>query len=128
MVRIIHGCLLASIVAYAFIMLYVPAQAATSPDRVLLPIFASLSVALLIIGFVVRAKTIGHALETLRQRPDDAHSLAQWRKGVVVTDALAEAVVLYGVVLHFLGWPIGYSAAFMAAGAFVMLIWFPQRP
>ena len=43
------------------------------------------------------------ALEALRTKADDIALLGRWRSGAILSATLAEAVVLFGVVIHLLG-------------------------
>ena len=126
--RLLHGALLVSVVLYGLILWRVPAQNSRPLDASMLVALGALSVVMIAVGVAVRAKFIREAFETLRIRPDDAGSLAHWRKGDIVSAALAEAVVLYGVAIHFIGGSTRQVAPFFVVGAIVMLLWWPQRP
>lgn len=126
--RIVHGALLVSIVLYGFILWKLPAQKPQRVDASMLIALGALAVVMIAIGMGVRAKFVREAFETLRTKPDDAESLAHWRKGDIVSAALAEAIVLYGVAIHFIGGSTRQVAPFFVVGALVMLLWWPQRP
>ena len=74
----------------------------------------------------IRQKMVDAAREALRAVPDDAVSLAKWRKGVVLIDVFLEAVVLYGFTLRFMGGTLPPSLPFYAAGVGLMVLWWPQ--
>ena len=59
----------------------------------------------LALGQVMRSRRLGPAFETLRIKPDDPEALVRWRQGVLISDVLAEATVLYGFAVHALGGP-----------------------
>jgi hypothetical protein len=79
-------------------------------------------------GQWMRSKQLPIAFETLRTKSDDAASLGRWRTGVIISDALAEAVVLYGFTVHMLGGTAKEVAPFFIAGLAAMLIWWPKQP
>jgi hypothetical protein len=54
--------------------------------------------------------------------------LGRWRSGAILSATLAEAVVLFGLVIHLLGGSAVQAAGFWIAGAVTMLIWWPQAP
>jgi hypothetical protein len=64
----------------------------------------------------------------LRAKGDEAASLAQSRKGAVVSAALGESVVLFGIVIYRIGGNAKQAAPFFAAGFIVMLLWWPEQP
>jgi hypothetical protein len=87
-----------------------------------------LSVAIVGATVYIRLKMVGTALDTLRSTPYDPIALARWRKGVVLSDVLLDAVVLYGFVLRFLGGTAQLCLPFYAAAIGLMILWWPQRP
>ena len=76
----------------------------------------------------MRSKNLRLAFETLRTKPDDAGALVRWRRGVIISDCLAEAVVLYGFVVHMLGGTSLQVAPFFISGSTAMLSWWPRQP
>jgi hypothetical protein len=120
--RIVHVALLVSVILYGIVLRMVPVQNQRSVDPPILIGLYALSVVMIAIGLAVRAKFIRSAFETLRAKPDDAASLVHWRKADMVSAVLAEAVVLYGVAIHFLGGSVRQVAPFFVFGAIVMLI------
>ena len=87
-----------------------------------------LSIAIVGATVYIRLKMVGTALDTLRSTPDDPNSLAKWRKGVVLSDVLLDAVVLYGFVLRLLGGPFQQSLPYYVVGIGLMILWWPKRP
>jgi hypothetical protein len=128
-VRTIHGVLIASIFLYGLIPRLIAAPLNPQPlDKTSLAMLGALSLGVLALGFFIRFKWITGAYATLRAEPDDAASLAQWRKGAVVSAVLGESVVLCGVVIYLIGGEAKQAAPFFAAGLMVMLLWWPKRP
>ena len=127
--RTIHGALIVSIFLYGLMPRLIAApRNPQPPDKTLLAMFDALALGVIGLGFFLRSKWITAAYATLRAKPDDAASLAQWRKGAVVSAALGESVVLYGVVIYLIGGEAKQAAPFFAAGLIVMLLWWPKRP
>ena len=126
--RIIHGALFAALLLYAVAIWTVPSTTPDKPPMTEVSALAGISVVLLAAGARVRRKNIESALETLRSKPDDFVALQRWRKGAVLSAAMAEAVALFSVSLHFMGGSRLQVAGFWIAGAIAMLLWWPQRP
>jgi hypothetical protein len=97
-------------------------------NRTFLTGIAVLAAILVGIAFYVQAKTVRPALETLQAKPDDTDSLASWRSGSLVSYVLAEAIVLFGLCLRFLGGARILSLPFYGVGLLLMLFLFPRRP
>ena len=126
--RLVHGALLVSVILYGVVLYVVPVQNPHSIDSTVLTALYAVSVVMIAIGMGLRAKFMRSACETLRTKPDDAEALVNWRKADIVSAVLAEAVVLYGVAIHFFGGSIRQVAPFFICGAVVLLVWWPQRP
>lgn len=80
------------------------------------------------IGFYVQIKMLRPALEALQEKPGDAQALGSMRSGSLACYILAEAVVLFGLCLRFLGGARSLAIPFYAVGILLMLFWFPRRP
>jgi hypothetical protein len=126
--RLVHGALLLATGLYAVLMCVIAASPGDRPDQTFVTMLGGLSVAVIAAGFAVRKKMIQPALEALRTKPDDIALLGRWRSGAILSATLAEAVVLFGVVIHLLGGSAVQAAGFWIAGALTMLIWWPQAP
>jgi hypothetical protein len=109
-------------------MCVIAASPGDRPDQTFVTMLGGFSVAVIAAGFAVRKKMIQPALEALRTKPDDIALLGRWRSGAILSATLAEAVVLFGVVIHLLGGSAVQAAGFWIAGALTMLIWWPQAP
>jgi hypothetical protein len=126
--RIIHGCLMFAIVLYVYVLRAIPEQPSQDFDPRLpwiLGIVAAVEVA---IALFVRVKKLGPAFEMLRSNPAETGALLQWRMAVIISDALAISVALYGLVLHLVGFPDRQAVPFFVAGSAVMILWWPRRP
>jgi F0F1-type ATP synthase membrane subunit c/vacuolar-type H+-ATPase subunit K len=116
------------IVLYGFVLWEIGAPSPQPLDTKFLVALALVSLGALAAGLVARRKLIGPAFETLRQKPDDATALGQWRRGVVISAALGESIVLFGVVIYLIGGASRQAAPFFVVGTLVMLLWWPRRP
>ncbi len=128
MLRTVHGTLMLCIVLYVVVMRMVPAQNAEPLSTNVPLLLGILAVANLVSGQMIRSRRLRLAFETLRTKPDDAESLARWRQGVIISDCLVEAVVLYGLAIHFMGGTSRQVAPFFIVGSVAMVVWWPVQP
>jgi len=126
--RVIHGTLMLAIVGYVVILRVIPGNASGPLTPQLLWGIAGVAVLEVVVALLFRMKKLGPVLEALRSRPDDVAALAQWRQAVIISDALALSVVLYGLVLHLLGSADRQAIPFFVAGGALMIFWWPGRP
>jgi hypothetical protein len=87
-------------------------------------------VAAILIGIAlyVQVKVVRPALETLQSKPDAVSALASWRSASLVSYVVAEAIVLFGLCLRFLGGARALCIPFYFVGILLMLFLFPRRP
>ncbi len=78
--------------------------------------------------WIVRGRMMRGIADTLRGNPGDRASIQRWWAANIVTFALCEAVVLYGLVLRFLGGSFYQSLPFYATGVVLLLIFRPALP
>jgi len=124
--QIVRFAMLLSIVLYFIIATRIPAHIA--PNPLIFRVLALLAVANLGLVLFFRTIFVRSPAEVLRSSPQDSSALAKWKSGQVLTWAFAEAIALYGLVLHFLGCPIGQVAPFFLAGALLIVIFAPNLP
>jgi|SRR5271157_3674331 len=120
-IQTIRFVMLGSIVAYGYIVWWLPSAAI--PNPLLFRVLTALSVTLVVGIFVLRRLQVLPVESVLAVQPDDAKALGRWRQGYIVTYVLSEAIVLYGLVLHFLGFRATKVAPFFVAG-FVLILFF----
>lgn len=127
LLRIIQMALLVSVAFYIAVAEKVGPQEARDVRQlqILLALFAG-SVVVTLLFF--RWRALRPAEEVLRMQPEDAVALRRWRKANLVTLVCAEAVVLYGMALRFMGGTLSQAAPFYAAGVLLMLVFTPRRP
>jgi hypothetical protein len=124
--RAVQWSMLASIVLYGIVG-EVVGPAARGVDATLSYLFATLSVAIIGVIFVVRRTLVLRAAESLATRPEDSLSLNHWRTGYIATYALCEALALFGLILRFRASPVQASVPYYLGG-FALLLFFRPRP
>ena len=77
---------------------------------------------------IVRGRMMRGIADTLLRNPGDRASIQRWGAANIVTFALCEAVVLYGLVLRFMGGSFYQSLPFYASGIVLLLIFRPYLP
>ena len=80
------------------------------------------------VALFFRIKMLQPAGETLQAKADDQRALGRWRVGNILSAVLAEAVVLFGFALRFMGGTTIQSIPFYVVGVGLMLVWWPRRP
>jgi hypothetical protein len=80
------------------------------------------------VALFFRLKMLQPAAETLQTNLDDQSALARWRIGNLLSCLLAEAGVLLGFALRFMGGTTRQSLPFYIVGIGLMLVWWPRRP
>ncbi len=105
LIQVIRFALAGAVVMYLFIILQIPATA--KPNLVVLRAFGFLTVVDVIVVFVMRRVLVFPAEAVLQNQPQDAKALVRWKMGYLITYALSLSIALYGLVLHFFGFPLG---------------------
>lgn len=118
MLRIVHAALLIAILLYAWIPEAIELPATHSGDRTLYGALGAVALLCAAIAFVVRGRMLGPALDAIRKNPADSQAHQRWRVAVLVSGALALAVVLYGFVLASSGRRAPRPRRFMRAALF----------
>ena len=75
---------------------------------------------------IFRRFTIDKAADILRLNPSDAPAILKWRQGQLVTFAIASAIVLFGLVMRFVGINTLQAAPFYVVGVAALIIFKPQ--
>lgn len=80
-------------------------------------------------GFRFRRRMIHRSEELLAQDASNPKALKQWEAGNVLVLAMAEAVVLWGLVMRMvLGGAFWQASLFYSTGLFLLLLWTPRMP
>jgi uncharacterized membrane protein YgdD (TMEM256/DUF423 family) len=64
--------------------------------------------------------------ESLRSNANDESALKKWRTGVIVSLVMASTIVLFGVVLKFMGETWNVASWFFIVGIVLLLAWTPR--
>jgi F0F1-type ATP synthase membrane subunit c/vacuolar-type H+-ATPase subunit K len=101
-----------------------PIQNQISPIMV----YAILFVCLNDIGVAafLRRRMIKSSEESLRSNANDESALKKWRTGVIVSLVMASTIVLFGVVLKFMGATWNVASWFFIVGIVLLLAWTPR--
>jgi hypothetical protein len=124
--QIVRFTMVISIVAYAIMCWRLPSSA--TPNAAIFRILTLLAISLVVAIFMVRRIYVSPAEAAPVNQPQDAGALNRWRQGYLVTWALSEAIALYGVVLHFMGFPLLRVGPFLLTGIVLMLYFGPKLP
>jgi len=106
-IRIVHAILLGTMILYPVIAEEIGPHQPRDIHVIWVSILA-LSLIVCGIAFYFQFKRVRPAAQTLQTQPDDAVALVRWRAGNIVSFVFAEAVMLYGFALRFMG---GHLAA-----------------
>lgn len=123
-IQIVRFALAASVVMYFFVILRLPSSA--TPKPIIHRALTMVCITLAIVIFVVRKKFVTRAEDTLQRQPQDATALARWRVGYIVIYAVSLSIALYGLVLHFMGFPMSAVFPFFLAGLALILFFRPM--
>ena len=124
--QIVRVAMLFGIAIYLFIIKQLPTHARA--NAVIYFSFGLVAFWILLGLFAFRQKLIKRSENVLASNPDDAVAQKQWRTGYLRTYAFSEAIALYGVVLHFLGFTMAQVAPFLIAGFLLIVFYSPRLP
>jgi hypothetical protein len=74
----------------------------------------------------LRSRMIRPSEASLRSNPNDESALKKWRAGVVVSLVMASTIVLFGLVLKFMGATWNVASWFFIVGILLLLAWTPR--
>ena len=97
-------------------------------DSTLSYAFATISVAIVGMIFVIRRTLVLRAGESLATRPEDHLSLEHFRTGYFATYALCEVLALFGVILRFAGCNLQQSLPYYLSGFILLAFFRPKNP
>lgn len=114
--------MLSSIAVYAFIIKQFPSNAQANP--IIYYALLLLAIWVLVGLFLFRQKFVKASENVLVTNPGDLVAQKRWRTGYLIMYAFSDAIALYGVVLHFLGFRTTQVAPFLIAG-FLLIVFYP---
>ena len=125
-VRIIWLAFGVSIVLYVVIAVMIPSTITTRPI-----VGSAISLlAVITIGAVFFAKSalLKPAEHGLAAEPASAKAATRWQTAYLIAFTLTEVVALYGLVLHFLGFPLTNVLPFLGLGLALLGVFAPRVP
>ena len=124
--RIIHIAFLFAAIAYLVVPFVAAPQSQQSPPAVMVISIGAMAFSTLAGAFFVRARLVQPANEMLRNNPEDASAAGRWRMGVILSLVFCESVVLFGLVLRFIGASWNVCGVFYGVGIFFLVAWTPR--
>ncbi len=124
--QILRAGMLVSIAIYALLIKQFPSNSQANP--VVYYVIALVAVWIVVALLRFRRKLVKRSEDVLVINPDDLLAQKQWRTGYLLTYAFSEAIALYGVLLHFLGFKMAQVAPFLIAGVALLLFYSPRLP
>lgn len=95
---------------------------------IIFPIALSLvAISSIQVAHTLRQKLLFAPAAALISDPENAVLLRQWKAGNIVSFAFAESVMLFGVVLKFLGERWSIVSVFFGIGLLLLLLWSPRK-
>jgi hypothetical protein len=127
MLQIVRFVMLFSILIYA-VMVKQLAVEHSNPSLVIYLVVAGLAVSIIGILFFFRAKFVQPSEGVLATDPTDSVAVRRWQTGHLITYGFGEAIALYGMVLHFIGFTHAQVAPFFVVGFLLIAIFPPRQP
>jgi F0F1-type ATP synthase membrane subunit c/vacuolar-type H+-ATPase subunit K len=118
--------MLFSIMIYGVMIKFVPSNVQANP--VIFYVIVLLAIWIVAALFLFQRKYVKASESVLARDSGDLLAQKRWRLGYFLTYAFSEAIALYGVVLHFLGFTAAQVAPFLIAGAVLILFYSPRLP
>jgi hypothetical protein len=119
--------MLASVVLCVAMVRAIPARN-TSPSPTFLYGLTVMAALMVIVILALRRFWVLPAERVLAAHPEDRGTTLRWQTGYFVTYALSEAIALYGVALHFIGFSFPQVILFCLAGFGLLLCFRPHTP
>ncbi len=124
MLQAVRIAFIAVIVTYFFIVNGVPSH--TPPNPTMLVVLVALACVDIVALLILRQILVIRPEQQLLLNAADVKALATWKAGHIVMYAMALSVAIYGLLLHFLGFPIRQVIPFFAV-AILLLALLPPR-
>ena len=121
----IRVAMLASVVFYAVIATLAPTSGEL--NHILFYAFTAIAIMEVAAIFVLRRILISPRQTVAMPQPEEAKVSLKPATALVIIYCLSEAVAVYGLVLHFLGFSLSQVAPFFFAGLALLLYFEPRR-
>lgn len=90
-------------------------------------VIAFLAVTMIVVMMLFRKAMVEKSEAVLKTTPGDKAAMQRWMTGQLLTVTLAEAIVLYGLVLRFMGADRTEAIPFYVVGIGAMIVFRPKR-
>jgi len=127
-VRMLHSMMFAGAVLYIVVEVYTARSFAQPLNPTFFWSITGVATGCFFAAFLVRAKKVQTAIETLGAQPDDAVALKNWRVGTILSLVALECVMFFGTELYVRGATQTQVALFFILPILTMVLWFPKRP
>ncbi len=123
--RVLHVALLVMVVVdFDISYRFAPIQNQISPILVYAITFVGLNE--IGVAAFLRSRMIKPSEESLSSNPNDEPALKKWWTGVIVTLVMASTIVLFGLVLKFMGATWNVACWVFIMGTLLLLAWTPR--
>ena len=123
--QVIRIAMLASVVFYALIATLVSSSG--EPNPIAFYALTAIAIAEVAAIFVIRRALVSPVQMGVMPQPDAARVSVKPGTALIVIYCLSEAVALYGLVLHFLGFSLSQVAPFFIASLVLLFFFEPRR-
>jgi hypothetical protein len=124
--RLIFGAMLTVAVLYTAVPELLKLNGSESLNQTVYVMVAVLAALSAVAVFPVRQLMVDRGWKMLEASPGDASALFRWFRGYIFLFALYESIVLYGMVLRFVGATVSQAVPFYVVGI-VLLLWSAPR-
>jgi len=124
--RLIHFAFVVTWFMYLGVLIYLKLPESQVPTAFPLAL-GFVAISTISVGQTLRQRLVIATAATLVSDPENKTILRRWRAGNIVSFTFAESIMLFGVVLKFLGERWNIVAIFFAAGLLMLLLWSPKR-
>jgi len=124
--RLIHFVFVITWFMYLGVLIYLKLPESQVPTAFPLAL-GFVAISTISVGQTLRQRLVIATAVALVSDPENKTILRRWRAGNIVSFTFAESVMLFGVVLKFLGERWNIVAIFFAVGLLMLLLWSPKR-
>ena len=124
--RLIHRAFVLAWFTYLGLLIYL--HWPEKPVPIIFPtVMGILAISSIQVGLTMRQKLLFAPAAALISDPENVVLLRRWRAGNIVSFAFAESIMLFGVVLKFLGERWSIVSIFFGTGLLLLFLWSPRE-
>lgn len=127
-IRIIHAGLLAAAVIYVVLAEQLGGKSSSTVDPLVVWVLTVMCLLNAATALVFRKKMVLDTATALSSDPENAALLNRWRTGSLIAAAMGESIVLFGLVLRFVGAQRSQAAVLYLLGIAVLIVATPKKP